>query len=171
MRVVVALLLAVLMLNMATGFAAASCRPPVLAEQAERANLVAFGHLSGDRLAIRQVLKGQASETIQVRLRPERNVVTSVDYMPKDDTDQTLYLRRDGSEYVTDACSGSHEGAPTAEERAFFGVGEPPVATGGEATTDIGVAASTGLVLALAALAVSAFALFVVLRSRRKAAA
>lgn len=172
MRSLFVVLIVAIGLHIGASLAQASCRQQTLAEQAARADVVAVGHLSGDRLEIRQVLKGQASGTIQVRLRPEGNVVTSVDYMPKDDTDQTLYLRREGSDNVTDACSGSHEGAPTAEERAFFGVDAPLVATGGEATsTNIGIATSTGLVLALAALAVGAFALFVVLRSRRKAVA
>lgn len=169
MRTLVALLLAVLGLNMAAGFADASCIQQTLAEQAERADVVAFGRVSGSSFEIHQVLKGQASGTIQVRFgEGGPGVVTSVDYMATNG-DHTLYLERDGAAYSTNACSGSHQGVPTAEERAYLGVGEAPVTTSGGAVPAGGVVGSTGLILALSAIAVGAFALFVILRSRRKA--
>ena len=110
-RSLVVLLIAALGLNLAASLAQASCAPQTLAEQAERADVVAFGNVSGSSFHVREALKGQVPATIQVRFgEGGPGIVTSVDYTATNG-DHTLYLRRDGSEYATNACSGSHEGA------------------------------------------------------------
>ena len=171
MRSLILLLYATLLLNLFAGAAAAMCLPLTQAERAERADLIVYGRLNGDRLEIRQVLKGSATGTIVVRFGPEKGAVTSVDYIAVDGTDQTLYLRLEDGEYVTDSCSGSHTGMPDAEERAFFGLndeaafwtmGGPVDEVGGNATdsgTDAGSVQTTGLLLAVSALGIGALAL------------
>ncbi|HVS66302.1 MAG TPA: hypothetical protein VMT85_22680, partial [Thermoanaerobaculia bacterium] len=166
--------------------AAASCLAESISERAQRADLIAYGRLNGDRFEIRQVLKGSASGTIQVRLQAEKGVVTSVDYMPADGTDQTLYLRLENGEYVTDACSGSHTGMPDAEERAFFGLSDEAAfwtmgggvdevgGSGSGSGTDSGTGSAsvqtTGLLLAVSALGIGALGLVAVRRLARNTA-
>lgn len=168
MRSLIVLLFTALALNLAASFAAASCRAESISERAQRADVIAYGRLNGDRFEIRQVLKGSASGTIQVRLQAEKGVVTSVDYMPADGTDQTLYLRLEDGEYVTDACSGSHTGMPDAEERAFFGLNDDAAfwtmggsvddVAGGNGQLDGNVTASTSKTVLLGGLAALALA-------------
>lgn len=174
MRSLVALLIAALGLNLAASLAQASCAPQTMAEQAGGADVVAFGRVSGSSFEAREVLKGQVPARIQVRFgEGGPGVVTSVDYTATNG-DHTLYLRRDDGGYATNSCSGSHQGAPTAEERAFF------AGSGGGTITSENAAEGTGFAIALdplrgalavagiAALAIGAIAL---LRRRRAATA
>lgn len=180
MRSLIILLLAALTLNLVASFAAASCLAESISERAQRADLIAYGRLNGDRFEIRQVLKGSATGTIVVRLGPEKGVVTSVDYTAADGTDQTLYLRLEDGEYVTDSCSGSHTGMPDAEERAFFELNDEAAfwtmggsvddVAGGNGQLDGNVNASTSTVVlgGLAALALASLAaIAAIVRLRR----
>jgi len=171
MRSLLVALIAALALNVGAASAEASCIQQTLAEQDQRAEVVAFGRVNGSSFEVRQVLKGQASGTIQVRFGAgPPGVFTSVDYMPANGTDHTLYLRKDAGEWATDACSGSHRGAPTAEERVFYNVSE--VATGGTAssgeTHTAGPALSLGPAALVVALAATAIVAIAILRGRRK---
>lgn len=150
MRYFVAILLAAVSLQLGSGTADASCLQQTLTEHAQRAEVVAFGTVSAGSFEIKQVLKGEASGTVQVRFGEGGGVVTSIDYM-HEDGEHTLYLTRDGSGYATNACTGSHPGVPTAEERAFFGAGE--VTSGGTASgaTETSGAVTTYAPIALAA--------------------
>lgn len=58
---------------------------------------------------------------------------TSIDYQMEHGSDHTLYLKQDlvTRRSSTDACSGSHPGAPTADEERLFGPGRPRPATAG----------------------------------------
>lgn len=148
MRTLMAVVLAAVSLHLGAATAEASCIQQTLAEQAERADVVAFGRVSGNSFEIRQVLKGQAGGTVQVRFgEGGPGVVTSVDYM-NEPGDHTLYLRRDGSGYATNACSGSHPGVPTGDERAFFGAGEVATSDGGSAASGGPVGLAAGLIAA-----------------------
>lgn len=169
MRSLITLLIAALALNIAAGTAVASCLVESVAQHAERADLIAYGRLNGDRFEIRGVLKGSASGTITVRLGPEKGAVTSVDYMTIDGIDQTLYLWLEDGEYVTNSCSGSHPDLPTAEERAFFGIGSVDSAnggSGGQAGGTGGAAASVGMALLLTAAGLAALAAIALMRNR-----
>lgn len=181
MRSLIILLFVALTLNLVASFAAASCRAESISERAQRADLIAYGRLNGDRFEIRQVLKGSASGTIVVRFGPEKGVVTSVDYTAVDGTDQTLYLRLDDGEYVTDSCSGSHTGMPDAEERAFFELNDEAAfwtmggsvddVAGGNGQLDGDVTASTSntvLFGGLAALALASLAAIVAVGRLRR---
>lgn len=166
--------------------ALASCAPPVsVAEYAQRADAVVHGRVIGleggaplgppgriARFQLDRVLKGSVAGSIVVLLGPEVDSApgtvgaTSVDYNVTAGTDHTLYLRAgSGGRYVTDACSGSHSGAPSPEEVSFFGAGsapQPGVAGGLETSAIVGLAA-------VAALAVVAGA-YALRLSRRRAA-
>ena len=79
-------------------------------------------------------LKGTLPGEVEVYLGPSRGgAISSVDYTAVVIRGEahTLYLRSAGSgAWETNACSGSHVGAPTADETAFFGTGSsaPPAA-------------------------------------------
>jgi len=100
--------------------AAASCVAPNLADQVARADVVAYGTVVRPiglpffppartiRFRVDRVLKGTAQLEMDVTIGPGGTAVTSVDYQADDGTAHTLYLRRTGDAYATDACSGSH---------------------------------------------------------------
>jgi hypothetical protein len=131
-----------------TGAANASCVQPNLPDQMARADVIAYGSVSRPaqlpifpparevRFRVERVLKGVAAAEMNVAIGPDvgasgpgGSVATSVDYKADDGTAHTLYLRRTGDQYGTDACSGSHPGAPTAEETALLGGGELRIVT------------------------------------------
>ena len=172
MRSLVVLLIAALGLNLAASLAQASCAPQTLAEQAERADVVAFGNVSGSSFHVREALKGQVPATIQVRFgEGGPGVITSVDYTATNG-DHTLYLRRDGATYATNACSGSHEGAPTAEERALFAASGGGTITATSTTEQVGVALDLDpLRAALAVAGIAALAIGAIAYLRRRGAA
>lgn len=143
--------------------AAASCAQQTPAEQAARADVIVFGTVTSIRMTLapaspvivfrpERVLKGTLTKSVQVYLGPTRGgAVTSVDYAAASPQRHTLYLRdaHDGS-FETDACSGSHEGPPTAAEEKLLGAGTPvdAAADGGDVGPPVAAA-----VLALVAAA------------------
>ena len=155
--------------------ALASCAPPVTVEEhAKRADAIVYGRITGfegggplgpqGRVAtveVQRVLKGSVAARIGAALGPGAGeqggpVATSVDYQAQSGTDHTLYLRRTQSGYETDACAGSHPGAPTAQEERVLGSGGPPQpapAGGAAPSPDAGVVAALVALLALAAAA------------------
>lgn len=170
---------------LASAPALASCAPPVSVEEfAQRADAVVYGRVTGfqdgapfgppGRLAtfsVERVLKGSAGASIVVAIGPEvgggPGVVgaTSVDYNMAAGPDHTLYLRGQGSgRFETDACSGSHGGAPTPEEEAFFGPGRAPQPGNAAGPSDL----ERGLIAlaAVSAVAAGAAVLLYVRRTR-----
>lgn len=174
-------LLAAVSLVMAVSFAAsaqpayASCAQQTLSEQAAHAEVVVFGTVTSIRTTFaaaspvimfrpERVLKGTLTKSVQVYLGPTHGgAVTSVDYRAASPEEHTLYLRdaHDGS-YETDACSGSHDGAPSSAEQQLLGAG-----TRVDAAVDAALPAP--LVAAVAvAVAVLAAALGIGLALRRR---
>ncbi len=115
--------------------ARASCIQETAAEQIARAEVVAYGTLTGIRMTFapaspvvtfrpERVLKGTLSASVEVFFGPTHGgPVTSVDYAGAPPEAHTLYLRRADGSYETDACAGSHRGEPTAEESRLLGSG------------------------------------------------
>ena len=140
--------------------ALASCVQQTTAEQIARADIVVHGTLTGIRMTFapaspvvtfrpERVLKGSLDTIVEVFLGPTHGgAVTSVDYNAAPPQAHTLYLRlRDGA-YETDGCSGSHEGAPTADEEKLMG---PGVLVGAADHTSVPLAIVAGLALAVVA--------------------
>jgi len=115
-----------------------------VSERAALAEVVAYGTVTETRQTFapasgvirfrpERFLKGTLTSEVEVYLGPTKGgAITSVDYeVARRGEAQTLYLRSagDGS-WQTDACSGSHAGAPNPEETSFFGAGSaaPPSA-------------------------------------------
>lgn len=138
MRVLVGALVLAAALSLRATPADASCAPPAsLADNAARAEAVAYGTVtdaSGGAATLRvdRVLKGSVAASVRFFTGPGRSGgATSVDYQAGVGGDNVVYLVRgaDG-ELETSACIGSHAGPPTAEEAAFFGTtGSPAPAT------------------------------------------
>ena len=136
MRIIAAATLAIAGVLAVPAHAVASCGPPVLSEQIARADVVAFGTVASVRMTFapasgvitfrpERVLKGSLDRSVDVFLGPTHGgAITSVDYQAASPQRHTLYLRAvgDGTN-ETDACSGSHEGAPTDEETRALGAG------------------------------------------------
>ncbi|MDP9253215.1 MAG: hypothetical protein M3O80_09435 [Chloroflexota bacterium] len=124
--------------------ALASCVQSNVAERAALAEVVVYGTVTETRQTFAaaggvirfrpdRFLKGTLPGEVEVRLGPSNGgAVTSVDYQAATRGEaHTLYLRSAGNgAWQTDACSGSHAGAPTTEESALFGTGTaaPPTA-------------------------------------------
>ena len=117
-------------------------------------------------VSVKTVYKGSVPDRISVRVGPEipglgpgQTGATSVDYSAAPGTSHTFYLSQHApAGFSTNACSGSHEGEPTAEELAVLGTPRRPAAGAGGpgSITDLdrGLAASAiVLVLALTYLA------------------
>jgi hypothetical protein len=133
-RVVTALALAAMAALPAGSPALASCIQQSVGEQVARADVIAYGAVSrGVQLLmfppsrqvqfdVQRVYKGDVAGRITVAIGPTDAAATSVDYAAEDGL-HTLYLRRTGNAFATDACSGSHPGAPNAEENSLFGSG------------------------------------------------
>ena len=83
--------------------------------------------------------------------------ITSVDYQAAERGHaHTLYLRSAGNgTWETNACSGSHVGAPTAEENALFGTGTvaPPAAPRANTVLAFGAVGLAAIALAAALIA------------------
>lgn len=141
MRLLAALAVVVSTLGLG-GTAQASCLAMPLSEQFARADVVLTGvviaHENGDPrrldVAVEAVHKGTAPSRITVAAGPDvemgppgTQVVTSIDYFAEVGSRHTLYLRWDPPSYRTDACTGSHDGSPTAEERVLFAAAATPV--------------------------------------------
>ena len=151
--------------------ARASCIQQTQADQIARADVIAYGRVTSvDRgagtLSFRAltVYKGDPGpDNITVRVGPGGGAATSVDYRA-DPGEHLLYLQRQGSDYATNDCSGSHPGPATADDLRLLAAGK--VIT----YPDRGPDPLEGLLApAIAALAVSAIVAFVVVRRRAKA--
>jgi hypothetical protein len=175
-------------LTTATG-ALASCIQQTLAEQAERADAIVYGRVTGMEgppgiparfvfVDVERVLKGSVVAQIGVAIGPGAEggvssapTATSVDYPMDRGTDHTLYLKQTApAGYETNACSGSHPGPPTADEERLFGAGRAPdrAPTGLDSATDADRAIAAAVTLI--ALAGGAGAIVFAMRSRRAAA-
>jgi hypothetical protein len=162
-------LLAVLAITIAMAWlvqatAAASCVQTVVAERAAMAEVVVYGTVTETRQTFApaggvirfqptRFLKGTLPGEVEVFLGPSRGgAVTSVDYTAVVTGEaHTLYLRSAGNgAWETNACSGSHAGAPTAEETAFFGTGSaaPPAAPKDNTLLVLGAIGLAALVIA-----------------------
>ena len=172
-RIVATVLLVVVSMLAAPQPAAASCAQQTLSDQAARADVVVFGTVTSIRMTFapaspvimfrpERVLKGTLTKSVQVYLGPTHGgAVTSVDYQAASPQQHTLYVRdaHDGS-FETDACSGSHEGAPSADEEKLLGTG-----TRVDAAVDDGV---PGALVAAIVVALLAAALVIGLALRRR---
>ena len=124
--------------------ALASCLQMTVAEAGALAEVVVYGTVTETRQTFApasgvikfqamRFLKGTLPGEVEVYLGPSRGgAITSVDYTAVVRGEaHTLYLRSaDNGAWETNACSGSHVGAPTPEETTFFGTGTsaPPAA-------------------------------------------
>ena len=99
-----------------------------------RADVIAYGQVTGvDRgagtlsfraLAVYKGDPGPEKITVQVGPGPRGvGVATSVDYRA-DPGDHLLYLQRQGREYATNDCSGSHPGPAAADELRLLAAGK-----------------------------------------------
>ncbi len=157
------------------GAADASCVAQTVRERVALAEVVVYGTVTETRQTFapasgvirfrpERFLKGTLPGEIEVFLGPSKGgAVTSVDYeaVRRGET-HTLYLRSTGDGgWETNACSGSHKGAPTADETAVFGAGTtaPPAAPRD----------NTALALGALAVAVAALALVAALSARGQA--
>ena len=163
-------MLALAWILVSTAFAAwatASCVEPNLADQVARADVIAYGTVIRPaalpffpparqvRFRVERVLKGTGYPEMEVAIGPGGSAATSVDYQADDGTAHTLYLRRTGDAYATDACSGSHPGQPNADETALLGGGALRVVT--DHPGDRALPLSIGVAILFAAAAVVAF--------------
>lgn len=171
-RVLVVAVLVVADMMLSGTPASASCIQESVTDQIARAEIVAYGTLTGIRMTFapaspvvtfrpERVLKGALTASVEVSFGPTHGgAITSVDYAGAPPEMHTLYLRAVGGSYETDACSGSHPGAPTAEEERLLGRGADVAVIDGDRRPLIAVAAIA--VLALVAIAI-------LLRRRRSA--
>ena len=175
MRVLAAI--GVLMASVALGAAAdASCAPPEpVAQRVARADAVVWGTVSGgvahDRrtfsLSVKTVYKGSVPAQISVRIGPEipgqgpgQGGATSVDYATAPGTAHTFYLKQHApAGFSTDACSGSHEGEPSAEELAALGAPRSPDGGAGApgSVTDLDRGLAAGAIIVVLAATYLAF--------------
>ena len=154
--------------------ALASCVQSTVAERAALAEVVVYGTVTETRQTFvaasgvirfrpERFLKGTLPGEVEVFLGPTKGgAITSVDYEAVIRGEaHTLYLRSAGNgSWQTDICSGSHTGAPTPEEAAFFGTGTSAPPTAPRDNT---------LPLALGAAVIAAVALAAVFYVRRHA--
>lgn len=167
------------------GAAAASCIQEDLPAKAARADAVVHARVvalegppgAPSRFAfveVLTVLKGSAMARIGIALGPGAEggispgapVATSVDYSAKPGEEHTLYLKQHApGGFATDACSGSHPGAPTGEEAAYFGAGRPPDRVPGGITEATATDRTVAAVAMLAALVAGAAAIAYARRS------
>jgi hypothetical protein len=156
-------------MSLAPSQALASCLQTTVAERAALAEVVVYGTVTETRQTFapasgvirfrpERFLKGSLPGAVEVYLGPTKGgAITSVDYSAVIRGEgHTLYLRAAGNNaWQTDACSGSHVGAPTAEEASFFGAGTvaPPTTPKDNTTLALGA-----LVVAAIALAGAVFA-------------
>jgi len=152
-------------MSLASSPALASCLQTTVAEQAALAEVVVYGTVTETRQTFApasgvirfrpdRFLKGTLPGEVEVYLGPTKGgAITSVDYSAVIRGEaHTLYLRAAGSgAWQTDACSGSHAGAPTAEEASFFGTGTEAPPTAPKDNTALALGALVIAAIALAA--------------------
>jgi hypothetical protein len=155
--------------SLASSPALASCLQTTVAERAALAEVVVYGTVTETRQTFapasgvirfrpERFLKGTLPGEVEVYLGPTKGgAITSVDYSAVIRGEgHTLYLRAsENGAWQTDACSGSHVGAPTAEEASFFGTGTAAPPTAPKDNTALALGA---LVIAAIALAGAVFA-------------
>ena len=158
--------------------AEASCAPPEpVAQRVARADAVVWGTVTGGggrlgegrtlMVSVRTVYKGSVPDRISVRVGPEipglgpgQSGATSVDYSAAPGTSHTLYLKQHApAGFSTDACSGSHEREPTADELVVLGTPRRPApgAEGPGSTTDLDRGLAAGAIVLVLALTYLAF--------------
>jgi hypothetical protein len=151
-------------MNWASSPALASCVQMTVAERAALAEVVVYGTVSETRQTFapasgvirfrpERFLKGSLPGEVEVYLGPTKGgPITSVDYEAVIRGEaHTLYLRAAGNgTWQTDACSGSHVGAPTSEETSFFGTGTAPPPTAPKDNTPLALGAVVIAAIALA---------------------
>ena len=156
-------------MSLASSPALASCVQTTVAERAALAEVVVYGTVTETRQTFapasgvirfrpERFLKGTLPGEVEVYLGPTKGgAITSVDYSAVIRGEaHTLYLKAAGNDaWQTDACSGSHVGAPTAEEASFFGTGTAVPPTAPKDNTPLALGA---LVIAAIALAGAVFA-------------
>lgn len=113
----------------------ASCAEANPVAQTARADVIAYGTLTGIRMTFapaspvvtfrpERVLKGTLTTSVEVFFGPTHGgALSSVDYSGAPPETHTLYLRLSNGSYEADACSGSHSGPPTADEERLLGHG------------------------------------------------
>ena len=169
--------MSVLAASLALGLNAdASCAPPEpVAQRVARADAVVWGTVSRgvahDRrtffVTVNTVYKGSVPAQISLRVGPEipgqgpgQAGATSVDYAAAPGTAHTFYLKQHApAGFNTDACSGSHEGEPSAEELAVLGTPRPPEAVGRAlgSVTDLDRGLAAGAIIVVLAATYLAF--------------
>ena len=150
-----------------SGVALGSCAQPDVAAQIAGADAIVVGTITETRQTFvaaggvvrfrpERVLKGGLTNEVQIYLGPSHGgAITSVDYTAVVRGERhTLYLRDvgDGS-FVTNACSGSHPGEPTADEEKRLGAGTLVAGATDPALSPVTIAA-IALVAAMLAIAV-----------------
>lgn len=182
-RVPLAFVLAGGLLLATPQLAGASCSAPVLAEQIQRADLIASGVVTAVGLGgagpitfrPTVIYRGTlAAGPVSVRIGPRPQAApnpgftahSSVDYTPEAGTTQTLYLRRTGSALDTNACSGSHPGLASGAETSTLGPGQALATDTGPLAQLFDQLATLPLLLYLGVTVIFIF-IFVVLRTRR----
>ena len=135
-----------------------------VSERAALAEVVVYGTVTETRQTFaaaggvirfrpERFLKGTLPGEVEVYLGPTKGgAITSVDYeAARRGEAHTLYLRSAGDRsWQTDACSGSHVGAPTAEETSFFGAGSAAPPNAPRDNTPLALVAVAIAVIALA---------------------
>lgn len=133
--------------------AAASCIQQDLAAQIARADVIAAGRVTsvgstGGPLVFQPltIYKGTLEGgPVTVATGPgSGGGVTSVDYRATL-ADQVLYLMGSGRSFNTNDCSGSHPGAPTADELRLLGTGTAAPPAGGGPLGELGLFAAAAL--------------------------
>ena len=168
-RIVGAIAFAAAMVGLFPATAAASCAQTTVAQSSAQAEVVVYGTVTETRQTFaaaggvirfraERYLKGTLAGEVEVYLGPSRGgAITSVDYQAvQRGQAHTLYLRSvGGGAWETNACSGSHVGAPTAEENALFGTGTvaPPAAPRDNTVLAFGAVALAAIALAAALIA------------------
>ncbi|HEY8655218.1 MAG TPA: hypothetical protein VIN34_00600 [Candidatus Limnocylindria bacterium] len=126
--------------------AAASCVQQDVAAQIARAGVIVAGRVTsvgsgGGPLVFQPVTiyKGTLEGgPVTVVNGPGGGAATSVDYRGSVG-DQVLYLKGGGRSLSTDDCSGSHAGAPTAEEVRLLGSGSAAPPASGGLLSEVGI--------------------------------
>jgi hypothetical protein len=135
--------LGVVLAGLLSAKAVASCGETSIAELAETADVVVYGtvteirqtsatEIGVVRLRVERVLKGAVQAQIDVAIGPKSQPLDSTDYVGAQPGEKhTLYLySADNDPWTTNLRIGSHAGAPTAEETAYFGPGREPAVQG-----------------------------------------
>ena len=133
LRAAAVLAIALSLLLVETVPARASCIQQTQADQIARADVIAYGRVTSvDRgagtlnfraLAVYKGDPGASAITVQIGPGPRGfGAATSVDYRAEPG-DHLLYLQRQGSDYTTNDCSGSHPGPATADEQRLLAAG------------------------------------------------